>query len=163
MCIISFFGVSGNGGKPGWLALSYGKTIKSSCGKPQDAYRPWHNLSKHNLSGEGVPHPVLASRWYPVQFWLVGWATTSSPGQKGVPGREGTWDQSLGYCPPPKKDHGPSCSTTDGRRDRDWVPTPFRQTDWRLWKHYLPVVLRTRAVIKLSWPSKVKERKACLE
>ena len=31
-------------------------TSKSSCGKPQEAYRPLHNLSKHILSqGGGVP------------------------------------------------------------------------------------------------------------
>ena len=29
------------------------KTRKSSCGKPQEAYRPRHNLSKHILSGGG--------------------------------------------------------------------------------------------------------------
>ena len=40
---------------------------RKSCGKPQEAYRPWHNLSKHDLS-----------RGDPIQTWLGG--TPYSPG-----------------------------------------------------------------------------------
>ena len=37
------------------------KARKSSCGKPQEAYRPRCKLSKHNLSqGRRVPHPLLS-------------------------------------------------------------------------------------------------------
>ena len=47
---------------------TYEYTRKSSCGEPQEAYCPRHNLSKCYLS-RGVPHTVLAE------------GTPSSPGQ----------------------------------------------------------------------------------
>ena len=39
------------------------ETRKYSCGKSQEAYHAWHNVSKHKLSGgypipgRGLPHP----------------------------------------------------------------------------------------------------------
>ena len=39
------------------------KTRRSSWGKPQEAYRLQHNLSKRNLSQGGTP--VLANEGYP--------------------------------------------------------------------------------------------------
>ena len=69
------------------------KTTKS-CGKPQEAYRPRHNLSKHNPSGGGggtawmgVPHLVLDGGGGLNAVLARG---VPCP---GVPPPEGTWNQ----------------------------------------------------------------------
>ena len=36
---------------------------QSSCGKLQEAYYSWHNLSKHNLSWIVGDNPILSVAW----------------------------------------------------------------------------------------------------
>ena len=102
-------------------------TRKSSCGKPQEAYRPWHNLSKHILSrgrgrlttlaGGGVPTLARGKGYLPWLWgsgylpwlwgsgylpWLGGGGTYLDWGE-GVPtlaGRRGTYLVQDGVPPP---------------------------------------------------------------
>ena len=66
-------------------------TGQSSCGKPQDLYRPRHNQSKHNLSrvggllhpdlARGVPQPLMGD----TRSWPGQGGTPSCPGWEGYP------------------------------------------------------------------------------
>ena len=100
----------------------------------QAAYRP--PRIKSTIYGWGVP---LVWDWGtpPEGTWsqLLGYP------------REEIWDQSRGY--PPRKDMGP----VEVLWDRDGVknpPPPFPGVDRHLRKQYVPVVLRTGAVI-IKW------------
>ena len=99
----------------------------------EGGYLPWLGGTYLGLGGTylgwGVPTlargvPTLDWGEYPPWRGVLPWGTPQ-PGLAGgyLPWTEGTY---LGVPPPP-------CG----------------QTDWCLWKHYLPVVLRTRAVITL--------------
>ena len=107
-------------------------------GSPLAGYPPWLDLAGYspNLTWSGgVPDqgtPPPPSR-VPPQLDLAGYPPPAGPGRVPPPGvcPMAFWEmlQSImGYgCPP--------CGQTDGWKDR------------RVSKHYLPVVLRTRAVI----------------
>ena len=123
------------------------KTRQSSYGKPQEAYRPRRNLSKHNLSwglphpvltrgstpscpGQGVPHPgpgegstPSCPYWgYPILFWS-GIPNPVPAGYPRVP------PSRLGY---PQKGH----RTMEVLWDGDGEPPGV---NWQInWKHYLP-------------------------
>ena len=114
-------------------------TRKSSCGKPQEAYRQRHNLFKHNLSPEGgypilswlgVPHPVLIGGGYPILSWLGGYPILSWLGVPHLdlarwvphPDLAGGYPPGLGYLlpgtgVPPERtwDHG-------SIMDKMWYP-----------------------------------------
>ena len=99
-------------------------------GKPQEAYRPQHNLSKRNLSGAvpqswwggiplcpgwGVSHPVLAGGIYPILTWLG--STPSCPDQD-VSHLDMTRGGSCPGVPPPSQDWGtPTCLPPSPRKD----------------------------------------------
>ena len=93
--------------------------------------------------GRGYP----SSRWGVLQSQLWGYTSPSqgdtpvsakvsfSPAETGVSPtspKERTWDQR------PGKEPGTGVPSAP--------PPPRGQTDWCLWKHYLPLVLRTRVV-----------------
>ena len=79
----------------------------------------------------GGPPPPRPRTWlgYPLPLWERNWETRAPP--------------------PPRKDLGPEAGKGPGTRLGSPPPPPVnRQTSW---KHYLPVVLRTRAVKSLSY------------
>ena len=69
------------------LKQSYSWTRKSSCGKPQEAYRPRHNLSKHILSREGGGGTYLGRGYLP-------WGSPHPDIGRGVPTLDLPWGTS---------------------------------------------------------------------
>ena len=146
-------------------------TRKSSCGKLQEAYCPRHNLSK---GGGYLPMAVggggtYLGRWYlpwgeptlgypplswpgwgvPTLDWLyLPWGNPPSWPDWGVPTLAGgiylgQGEPTLGY--PPLYWPGWGVPTWKGGPYLGIPPPSCVQTDWCLWKHYLPVVQRMRA------------------
>ena len=144
-------------------------TRKSSCGKPQEAYHPRHNLSQHNLSEGGVPHPWPGStpswgtqhpdlaRGVP-HPWLRGlpplWGTPiltwlENPiFSQGVPGIPSHPDLGPVTGVPSQKGHGTSGSIMGWR----WGP-PLERT-WNQWKYYgMEMEITDRHQLKHNLPS----------
>ena len=127
------------------------KTRKSSYEKPQEAYRPWHNLSNCYSWGEGCPHPVPVGGT--MQFTITkdggtslweGWGAPLPSGKMGVSHRKGPGSSGSiidGGGVPPGKDMGPVEVLWNGNimgwRWGTLLPG-YGQTHRCVSKHYLP-------------------------
>ena len=106
------------------------KQVNPPAGKPQEAYRPWHNQSPGRgysspvLAG-GYPSPVLARGGSPVLSWPGGYPSTVLAGDTPV---LGTLSQDWG-TPNPRKDIGPEAGVPLERTwdQRLWYPPPPKE------------------------------------